>query len=365
MTSTYTFTATVTEAASGENTSWSQPFTVSGAKHTMGVNSAQWGTVAADITGMTSAIGYVALEAYTGTPWTGVTVAGSGSNFVATGTQPPVGTPGVLSGTLPGGFTAGTEYWVLTSSSSGFTLATAMNSTAIPPTSGTAGCTFTPYTGTPSTFPGTGAGLPFNSGISVPVLDTATVPALVNAGLLDTALTSLISSMPNGSWLMPHHEVNLNADLRRFGYSSDDVNRMDRHILQLKNSLNPTIQYGRGFSAYDVFAQGQNITAYATPGMDFYGVDGYQKFNANLTTDTVFGVVMGQILDSEPNARIEIIETNTQYDVPTWFNDVWSYVQNHDYIGGFQSFWGDGSSLWSSSYASTFQAILDDMAAGE
>lgn len=220
--------------------------------------------------------------------------------------------------------------------------------------------------GVPPAWPG--GGNVFPGGVQIQIMDFAPVVADVINGSLDTALLTYMGGAPAGSYLMAYHEVNSQANINQFGYTATQINQMDAHILALKNANFPLLKYGRGLSMFPVYSQGQDPTPWITPGMDFYGMDGYQANQPTRTPADVFSTAIAKILAVQSGAQIAMIETGTALDAQTWFDAIETFVFDNQ-LFLCQSFWGSQSNTqqWSpgpTGFATWYQPIVNAFNAG-
>ena len=190
--------------------------------------------------------------------------------------------------------------------------------------------------GIPGSWPGDGG--PFASGVTVPTVNfLPDIPSTL-AGTNDAAIAHWLSGAPNGSRIMAYHECNLASN----GLDPADVQDLDNYLIAKVHAANATLKYGRGLATSPV-NNGHDPTPYITPGMDFYGMDGYQASNASKTPSSVFNTTLNAILAVQPNAAVHIIETGTALDVGAWFSAIESYALEKQ-LAGVQSYFGSSGS---------------------
>jgi hypothetical protein len=328
-----------------------------------GTNAATYDTMTGDgVTGLTSCIAYNDFDAGTGTA-AAATVSGSGGSWTVSGSAPPVGVPGFLSGNSVGGFSNGTTYWVVSSSGSTFRLsATAGGSPISPSSAGSA--TFTPYTGVPPSWAANTnatqlaevAALPGG----IPVVNFKPIIPLLLAGTLDVPLTAYFGGAPDGAILLPWHEPN---DPQFVGmFTAAQMEAADAYLLVLAHSVNPTLKVGRCLAT---LTGGTNVLAWIWPGMDCYGLDGYQKTGLTETPEELFANALNGIR-AVSDAPIAIIETNTPDSLDPW----WGLIQDYAAANGItrvQSYWGTtgtGGQAFESGFAARMNDAVTALAGG-
>ncbi len=189
--------------------------------------------------------------------------------------------------------------------------------------------------GWPAAWPGSGG--PFAAGVTVPTINiNPDIPSTVS-GQNDALIAAFLAGAPNGARIMAYHECNLQSN----NLNPADIQTLDTYLIAKVHAANPTLLYGRGLATSPVNNGGIDPTPFITPNMDFYGVDGYQHSNANLTPKSVFDTTINAILAVQPNAAVHIIETGTALDVGTWFGQVSAYAIQKG-VKGVQSYFGAG-----------------------
>lgn len=211
--------------------------------------------------------------------------------------------------------------------------------------------------GIPASWPG--PGIVFEPSVPIQVVDFTPNPVTdVISGALDGLLTTFFEGAPDGSYLLPLHEVQSGQNLNQFGYTGAQIQAMDSHMMALKNSINPTLLYGRGFSTYEVYSQGQNPTQYISEGVDFYSMDGYQTVATN-TPDDIFGAMWDYIQAAiGSGADIKIVETNSSINPVTWIPAVYQWAIEHN-ITLLETYWTNPY-FW---IAASYSAMLNDVVA--
>ena len=213
--------------------------------------------------------------------------------------------------------------------------------------------------GIPASWPGPEQGS-FPVGITNQIMNFAPDIPTTISGANNARLTTYLSGAPNNSWIMPYHECNSNGG----NHNPADIQALDTFMLPFVHGVNPTLKYGRGLIAFPVYAQGQDPTPWITPGMDFYGMDGYQAMQTALTVEKVFSQLVEFILTVTPNAKIAIIETNTGLNITDWWTQVTAFAIANN-LFTVQSFWGTGGlgQAWQNSFAPEMNVVSAALAA--
>jgi hypothetical protein len=189
--------------------------------------------------------------------------------------------------------------------------------------------------GIPASWPG--PGITFPGGITQ-IVNVQPDIATTLAGLNDARWNAYVAGAPNGSIIMPYHEANL----PKLGLNPSQVQALDNRLIGLTHAVNPTLIYARGLATSPQVESGNDPTPFITPGMDFYGMDGYQADKSNRTAETQFGPMLAAIQAVQANAKIGIIETGTALTLSTWMNDVAAFAIANNLVL-VQTFFGSGT----------------------
>lgn len=158
-------------------------------------------------------------------------------------------------------------------------------------------------------------------------------------GAYDTALESFLSGAPAGSWLVDWHEKNLPS--AGFWGTAAQAVAVDVYLSEFIRVHGYPITFGQIFSTYQPGDASKFAGPWVCPGLDFYGMDGYQA-GTNRTPTQVFGQLVNDITDVYSNADLAITETNTQAGTPDWYLECFGYAVNHQMLA-WLTFWGFGA----------------------
>ena len=179
--------------------------------------------------------------------------------------------------------------------------------------------------GIPATFPGAKEPLP--PGIT-PVVSAKVDPVLFAAGAYDRAVMRWLSQAPAGSLVTIDHEANLpKRDVNRLAYLA-----ATRRLAALAEPY--PVQVGQIFATYPVWRLGQDLAAWMVPGLDFYGLDGYQG-HAWQTPYGVFGRAYAQVRAVSPDSDVGIAETNSRVNAAAWAAQVYPWAASRPYLDFF------------------------------
>ena len=182
--------------------------------------------------------------------------------------------------------------------------------------------------GIPATFPGGKEPLP--PGIT-PVVSAKVDPAAFAAGAYDMAVRRWLTQAPAGSLVTIDHEANgPRRDISRVEYL-----RAVRRLVWLAEPY--PVAVGQIFATYPVQRLGQDLAAWMVPGLDFYGLDGYQD-HAWQTPAGVFGRAYAQVRAVSPDSDVGIAETNSRVDAAAWAAVVYPWAASRPYLDFFTWF---------------------------
>lgn len=191
--------------------------------------------------------------------------------------------------------------------------------------------TTTGVNGVPTSWPG-GSGTP-----TAPYLMICFKPdyTMLLAGQLDASLKAWLSQAPPGTMVTPWQEANYAAN---FPGTPAQFNAMSLYLRNLVRSMGYPIYVGQKYSTFTIFQNGQDLTPFVQPGMDWYGLDGYAaKWTVNPggipTAEDVFEGARLAITSVYPQARVGITETNADSSTEIspisradWFNMCYAYA---------------------------------------
>lgn len=192
-------------------------------------------------------------------------------------------------------------------------------------------------------------------------------PQMTISGQLDSLLTAFIKQAPAGSWLTAWQEANDpgNSYWSQPGASVSQLVTMHAYLHALVKKTSPAVLYGEDLGTYPVYAQGQDITSYTCPGLDWYSLDGYDP-KGTFTPEAVFGKAWQGILAAAPGARPAITETNSADTTGAWFTACWEWLSANRGVL-FSTFWNGPAQKYlydpSAGYVAALQAISDECAA--
>jgi hypothetical protein len=165
------------------------------------------------------------------------------------------------------------------------------------------------------------------------------VPADVLSGALDPAIVALAASAPAGSWLAPWNEANLpgSAFIHHYGGTPAQFQAICQRFHALAAAANPGLHVGQILGTYP-----KSDPAWVTPGLDFYGFDGYGRTGTYTPADH-FGPYIADAFSVEPGARLAITETNAWQRGLTaqelWFEQCFAVAEQY-HFAAWASWWG-------------------------
>jgi hypothetical protein len=153
--------------------------------------------------------------------------------------------------------------------------------------------------------------------------------AAVIAGDLDEQLTAYFRAAPAGSLVTAWHEGN-----GSHGITAADFRAMHVHLANLALAVAPHIFYGAIIDAYPVNHEGQQLSEWVPPAVQFVGIDGYQGPKSSTTADDVFAECEAQLAAIPGMGPRLVTETNTaDGDQAAWLTDVAAFAFAHNYVG--------------------------------
>jgi hypothetical protein len=142
----------------------------------------------------------------------------------------------------------------------------------------------------------------------------------------DAALVKWMRGLPSLTWLTVWHEANCPGN----GVNPAVYKRATATMYKLVKSNRIPIRYGQIFGACS------NARDWVVPGMDFYGLDGYQRRSAD-TAGSVFGPNLSAIRAIDGgNAPVAMTETNTLFNRYSWALATFRYWRDQ---GGMAWLW--------------------------
>lgn len=131
----------------------------------------------------------------------------------------------------------------------------------------------------------------------------------------DAALVSWMRGLPSRTWLTVWHEANCPGN----GIDAAQYRRATATMYSLVHGNGIPVKYGQIFGACS-YARG-----WVVPGMDFYGLDGYQRQSTD-TAGSVFGPNLHAVrLVAGSNAPVAMTETNTLFNRSAWAKATFGY----------------------------------------
>jgi hypothetical protein len=237
--------------------------------------------------------------------------------------------------------------------------------------------------GIPSAYPGTNAG-PIPAGVTVPVISF--YPPQISAGAFydvvglkngtyDSFLTAYFSSVtvPAGGtvYMTCFHEGESNiyaagepAPVRNG--TAAEYAAMHAHLHTLCSTHAPAgVKYGQIFSSFseNTGSSSYPLAQWVAPGMDFYGIDGYEGSSAD-TIANQFDTPAAAIETVQTAPLLLVPETNSylEADRPLWFADVAQWCTTNG-APVMCTFWGSAPYAWVAGDTATIAeltSILDN-----
>jgi hypothetical protein len=217
-----------------------------------------------------------------------------------------------------------------------------------------------PADGIPASWPGSDAA-PVPAGVTMPVISF--YPPQIDSGAFyditgmaggtyDAELIAYFSLVPANALVACFHEGESNtygagkpAPVRN-GTEATYV-AMHEHLYALFHMHAAAgARYGQIFSSYssNPASSSYPLSNWVAPGMDFYGIDGYQGGGSDTIANT-FGTSLTQIEVVQSSPVIAIPETNSylEADRPAWFADVAAWAPDALCLC---TFWASGTYAW-------------------
>jgi hypothetical protein len=216
----------------------------------------------------------------------------------------------------------------------------------------------TPAQGIPVTWPGPGAS-PVPAGVTLPVISIKPDIPTVLSGSLDAALAAFAALVPTGAMVTCWHEGETTSD----GFTTTQILALHAHCYPIFKAVSPGCLYGQIVASYTATpASGHYpLGQWMAPGLDFYGLDGYQSATSDTAT-SIFGTAASQIEGALGSVPLAIMECNSsiQASRPAWFSNTWSWAQANNCLAYFQ-YWdaaGSGTShAWVPGDSATIAAL--------
>jgi len=212
----------------------------------------------------------------------------------------------------------------------------------------------TPAQGAPASWPGPGAS-PVPASASLQVISIKPDIGDVLSGSLDDELRAFARSVPAGDMVTCWHE----GEAASNNFTPAQILGLHAHCYPIFKAASPSCRYGQIVTCYTATrASGHYpLGQWMAPGLDFYGLDGYQATSAS-TAATVFGAAAHQIQGALGTVRLAVTECNSAIlaSRPQWFNDTWSWAQANNCLTYF-TYWESAGS------ASSYAWLPDDTAA--
>ncbi|MGO9298158.1 MAG: hypothetical protein ACLP52_30490 [Streptosporangiaceae bacterium] len=196
-----------------------------------------------------------------------------------------------------------------------------------------------PSAGVPRRWPGTHSG-PVPAGVQTPVVSIKPDVSQVISGALDARLAAYFSLVPPGAWVTCWHE----GEKPGLHFSREQIQRLHARVYSVFRAHAPrTALYGQIFSTYAATrpSSPQALGPWVAPGLDFYGLDGYQ-YEPGETVEQVLAEPAAQITAVVPGARLAITETNTSFGQQArWFAEAFGLATRQGWLAMFP-FFGSG-----------------------
>lgn len=188
-----------------------------------------------------------------------------------------------------------------------------------------------PSTGVPATWPGKDA-QPVPSGVALPVIsfwppDVSGVQDIAGmiAGHYDTQLSAYAKLIPAGALV----SCALEGEAGVNPWTAAQIRALHAHVYPLVKAGSPHCLYGQIVTCYTASKGSAHypLGQWIAPGMDFYGLDGYQG-SGGASAASVFGAAASAITAVQPGAVLAVTETNSpvQADRPAWFAAAWQWA---------------------------------------
>ncbi|MEP7024801.1 MAG: hypothetical protein ABJB47_13585 [Actinomycetota bacterium] len=216
----------------------------------------------------------------------------------------------------------------------------------------------TPGEGIPSSWPGPSAG-PLPPGAALPVISIKPNIRDLLGGVLDKKLAAFAAQVPAGTMVTCWHE----AERANEGNTTAQILGLHARCHKIFKAQSPHCLYGQMVTCYTATrASGHYpLGQWMAPGMDFYGLDGYQITKSD-TVDSIFGAAARQITGALGNVPLAVIECNSALpnNRPGWFNDTWAWAQEHGCLT-YLTYWDPAGSgtpyAWQSSATATISKL--------
>lgn len=193
---------------------------------------------------------------------------------------------------------------------------------------------------------------------AVPVVSLRPNPYDLLAGEYDADLPAFLASAPPSARVELWHACNaLDQDeAARYHVTPRLLVAASAYVRAVARDVAPGVLVGQGFATYPVWRRGQDLTPWVCPGLDWYGLDGYQGHDEDRTPASVFGPAIDQARSAGATGPLLITETNSSVDQAAWF-DACLYYAAWQGMAGMFGFFGGGANAWQPELSATWQRL--------